>query len=347
MTLVDMELAVRQDLNDLDSTQYRWPTTVLDRCIGRAVREYSFVWPRIQGLVMPCLTGVRAYPLPVASSLVAPAAPVLSLAAGSGWLPAGELFARVAAATLNGESAPSPEVALTLLMGDAAVLVNVPAVPGASRYNIYAGAAAGGEYWNGQCTAAGAGAYTISSLAPAANSQPGQPSPASSNLPLLLSEPAASIDGWWVESVEFPVGLWPPRFVPFEEQGGLFVLNVDVERVPGAEPGTVMNVLYAGSQQLDAAGSSLPDQDWDVVALGAYGYACLQYGLPTADNFDFQDGELRDKVDDSMVPRMWRQFGQDALTTFRARLEEIRHRRDFAAAAVAQWGDVPRRWARL
>ncbi|MGH2519958.1 MAG: hypothetical protein ACRDF8_09165, partial [Chloroflexota bacterium] len=153
MTLVDMELAVRQDLNDLDSTQYRWPTTVLDRCIGRAVREYSFVWPRIQGLVMPCLTGVRAYPLPVASSLVAPAAPVLSLAAGSGWLPAGELFARVAAATLNGESAPSPEVALTLLMGDAAVLVNVGAVPGASRYNIYAGAAAGGEYWNGQCTA--------------------------------------------------------------------------------------------------------------------------------------------------------------------------------------------------
>ncbi len=134
------------------------------------------------------------------------------------------------------------------------------------------------------------------------------------------------------------MGLWPPRFVPFEEQGGLFILNVDVDRVPGSTPGQVLNVLYAGSHQLDAAGSSLPQQDWDVVALGAYGYACLQYGLPASDNFHFQDGEMRDQVDDTMVPKMWRQYGLDALTSFRAKLEEIRRRRDFAAAAIAQWG---------
>ena len=51
----------------------------------------------------------------------------------------------------------------------------------------------------------------------------------------------------------------------------------------------------ARQNQLDGAGSTVPDQDSDVIALGAYGYACLQYGTPAADNFRFQDGEMRDE----------------------------------------------------
>ena len=65
-------------------------------------------------------------------------------------------------------------------------------------------------------------------------------------------------------------------------KGRLFVLNVDPSRAPG--PGSpVMNVIYAAIHQLDGSGCSIPDQDTDVVALGAYGYACLQYGTPLAD----------------------------------------------------------------
>ncbi len=51
MTLTDFELSLRRDLNDLDASQYRWPGSVLERCIARAVREYSFVAPRLLGFV--------------------------------------------------------------------------------------------------------------------------------------------------------------------------------------------------------------------------------------------------------------------------------------------------------
>jgi hypothetical protein len=109
----------------------------------------------------------------------------------------------------------------------------------------------------------------------------------------------------------------------------------------------MMNVIYASLHQLDAGGSTILDQDTDVIALGACGYACLQYGTPAADNFRFQDGELRDSLDDSMVPRAWLELGRNTLLGYRARLDEIRRRRDYQAAAIVHWGDVPRRWDRL
>ena len=106
-------------------------------------------------------------------------------------------------------------------------------------------------------------------------------------------------------------------------------------------------MIYAAIHQLDAAGSTVLDQDSDVIALGAYGYACLQYGTPAADNFRIQDGEMRDMLDDTMVPGAWCKLGQDALARYRQKLEAIRQRRDYQAAAIVQWGDVPRRWDRL
>ena len=84
-----------------------------------------------------------------------------------------------------------------------------------------------------------------------------------------------------------------------------------------------------------------------MVALGAYGYACLQYGTPAADNFKFQDGEMRDMLDDTMVPATWLKLAQDALGRYRHGLDSIRQRRDYQTAAILHWGDVPRRWDRL
>ncbi|MBV8084232.1 MAG: hypothetical protein JO247_05400 [Chloroflexi bacterium] len=56
---------------------------------------------------------------------------------------------------------------------------------------------------------------------------------------------------------------------------------------------------------------------------------------------------MRDMLDDTMVPATSRPLGNDALAHYRAKLEEIRQHRDFQAAAIVQWGDVPRRWDRL
>lgn len=339
MTISNMETAVRQDLNDTDATNYRWPAAILDRCIARAVKEYSFVWPRLQGLVLAVTPGVRAYAQPAPSSLPAPAAPLLTAQASGGSLPDGTIYVKVSAAAGSTETAPSPEASVAVGPGGS-VSVQIAAVAGAQLYNVYAGSSPGAEMWNGQAAASGPGAYVVTSLAPL------ESSPSKTLVPLKLSEPVPSVQAWWIEEIEFPVGLWPARTIPFEEQGGLFVLNVANSRVPAAA-GMVMNVIYAAIHQLDAAGSTVLDQDSDVVALGAYGYACLQYGTPTADNFRFQDGEMRDTLDDSMVPRAWLQRGQDALLRYRQKLEDIRQRRDYQAAAIVQWGDVPRRWDRL
>jgi len=345
MTLSDLETAVRQDLNDTDATNYRWPTAVVDRCIARAVKEYSFVWPRLQGIVIPVTPGVRAYAQPGVSALAAPAAPLLTALPSGGSLPAGPVYVKVSAGSGSTETAPSAEASI-VAAADGSISVQIGAIAGAQFYHVYAGTAPGAEMWNGFTTVSGAGAYIIHSLAPVQTNPQGGAATVNNLVPLKLSEPVASVQAWWIEEVEFPVGFWPMRTAPFEEQGGLFVLNLDDSRLPEIGS-TVMNVIYAAIHQLDAGGSTILDQDSDVLALGAYGYACLQYGTPAADNFKLQDGEMRDLLDDTMVPQTWFKLGQDALTRYRAKLAEIRQRRDYQAAAIVQWGDVPRRWDRL
>jgi hypothetical protein len=317
VTLADLETIVRQDLNDTDATSYRWAAGILDRCIARAVKDYSLASPRLQPIILPVLAGVRAYPLPAPSTLAPPAAPVLTAAAGGGSLPAGTIYVKVTAAVGSTESAPSPEASVSVA-ANAAVSMQIATVAGAQAYNVYAAAAPGAETWNGRTDSARAGAYAITSLAAE---------------PFRLPQPAASLQAWWIEEVEYPLGQWPRALAPFEEQGGLFVLSLPPARLGG----DVMNVTYAAIHELDASGSTIPDQDTDAIALGAYGYACLQYGTPAADNFRFQDGEMRDALDDTMVPAAWRTLGNDALERFRERLEEIRRRREPQFGAVVRW----------
>lgn len=264
------------------------------------------------------------------SSLAAPAQPALAAVAG-GSLAAGTIYVRVTACTQNTETAPSPEASVAVAANQA-VSMNVPAVAGAQWYSVYAAAAAGQERWMGFTTLTGPGAFTLASLVPQVGLDGGMA--ANQGLePLVLSDPLATGPCWWLESVEFPVGWWPPRYLAFEEQQGVFVLVDDPKKIP-YDPSQVLNTIYAAAHQLDPSGTSLPDKDWDTVALGAAGFACLWWGLPLSDNFVYQDGEVRDRVDDSMVPRAWRDAGQARLLVFRERLENIRLNRRWTTTAA-------------
>jgi hypothetical protein len=88
----------------------------------------------------------------------------------------------------------------------------------------------------------------------------------------------------------------------------------------------------------------VPEQHHDVVLLGAAAYACLAYQVPTNDMFIYQDGEMRDKVDEQRTPEHWLAAGTSLLALFKERLEEVKRQRDAGHAAVAQWGAVPARW---
>jgi hypothetical protein len=90
----------------------------------------------------------------------------------------------------------------------------------------------------------------------------------------------------------------------------------------------------------------VPEQHHDIVLLGAAAYAMLAYQAPTNDLFDYQDGEMRDHVDERKVPAAWLAAARRALSQFQERLEEVKRQRNAGVAAINQWGDVSIRWQR-
>jgi len=133
---------------------------------------------------------------------------------------------------------------------------------------------------------------------------------------------------------------------PTGTQSPAFTLSLSPAELP-KDNSLAMRIFYATKQQLDVNGSTIPEIHRDVIVLGAVAYAIEAYQVPTNDNFDFQDGGLRDRVDDSMIPRNWLAFGQYKMQQFVERLIEIKQQRDFAASARAHWGDIAIRYNRL
>jgi hypothetical protein len=125
-----------------------------------------------------------------------------------------------------------------------------------------------------------------------------------------------------------------------------FTLQLTQGEVP-QDTTLVMRVFYATKHQLDANGSTIPEIHRDIIVLGACAYAMEAYQVPTNDNFEFQDGGLRDHVDDTSIPAAWAKASKNKMDQFLARLEEIKQQRDFASSTRVQWGDIPLRWPRL
>ncbi len=125
-----------------------------------------------------------------------------------------------------------------------------------------------------------------------------------------------------------------------------FTLSLSGAELP-LDATSVMRIFYATKHQLDANGSTIPEVHRDIIVLGASAYALEAYQVPTNDNFEFQDGALRDRIDDTKIPSAWLAAAKNKMQQFEARLTEIKNQRDFAASSRAQWGDIPARWPRL
>jgi hypothetical protein len=133
---------------------------------------------------------------------------------------------------------------------------------------------------------------------------------------------------------------------PTGTQQASFTLHISPAELP-KDNTLVMRIFYATKQQLDSSGSTIPEVHRDIIVLGACAYAIEAYQIPTNDNFDFQDGTLHDRLNDSMIPSSWLKTAQHKMQQFEARLTEIKQQRDFAASATAHWGDIPARWGSL
>ncbi len=133
---------------------------------------------------------------------------------------------------------------------------------------------------------------------------------------------------------------------PTGTQAPSFTLSVSSAELP-KDTTSVMRIFYATKQQLDSNGSTLPEVHRDIIVLGATAYAMEAYQVPTNDNFDFQDGSMHDRIDDTKIPLAWLAATQARMSQFLARLQEVKQQRDFAYGTRAHWGDIPSRWTRL
>ncbi|GLV60771.1 hypothetical protein KDH_75900 [Dictyobacter sp. S3.2.2.5] len=169
----------------------------------------------------------------------------------------------------------------------------------------------------------------------------------------------------WIERILYPLVdsagsmCWPPIERAFSEFSAMFDA---AGAIGGQQPGftlhlgsaelpqdgsQLMRVFYATKHQLDSSGSTIPELHRDLIVAGACAYAMQAYQVPSNDNFDFQDGALHDRLDDTKIPGAWLAAAGQRLEQFEARLQEIKRQRDYASAARLHWGDVPRYWSRL
>lgn len=355
-TLAQALALIRQDLSDQLPTvagapPTRWSDADLTRALDRAVARYSFVAPWLQQVSVPTLPQVRLYPVPATAWWVesveypiglqprryvafsesvtplvaappypAPATTLPALVdggpAGAGMgLSAGPYWYRLTYLTPGGESLPSPSIGpLTLpAAGHAALLNGLPtgprgAVVGRALYRTAAGGAPGSELL----------CQTIPDV----------------TTTLLLD---ATPDG--------------ARTTPPPAQDGTAGVASVTLRIPTSQLPTATSPLLtlttASQHVVGPSGSSIPAWHRDTVLLGAAAYALLAYQVPTNDAFEYQDGEMRDRVDQRAVPGQWLTTANAWLTRFLRGLDDIRHQSDATRASVAVWGDKPARWDRL
>ncbi len=133
---------------------------------------------------------------------------------------------------------------------------------------------------------------------------------------------------------------------PSGTQAPSFTLALNSAELP-KDNSLSMRVFYATKQQLDANGSTIPELHRDIIISGACAYCLEAYQIPTNDNFTYQDGGLRDHIDDTHIPESFAAAAKNKMDQFTARLQEVKQQRDFASSARAHWGEIAIGWTRL
>lgn len=116
-----------------------------------------------------------------------------------------------------------------------------------------------------------------------------------------------------VEAAEYPVGQYPHRYARFSLWGDTLTLLVDGTPADGEE----VKLYYGRVHTLDASGSTIPQRLEDMVALGAEGYAALEWASFATNRINVGG------------PDTWRQYltwGQEQLARFHKGLARLSRR---------------------
>jgi hypothetical protein len=387
MLLSDIETLLRQDLFDPGATRWTTSDLdrAIDKAVDRYSQYYpniafvdmqmqpyqrTYPYPISWNVAYPVLWIEKIlYPLQVYGSQFAPPTSAPSLGSTSGTtLAVGTYQYLITFLSQGGETTSGPAASVTTSTGNQKV--NLASIPIASSQSVQPGVATntvigrniyrtqvGGSIFYYLATL-GDNTTTLYSDSLPDTALSGMPQPPAINTSGVMVWPACErsfseysnmYDSSSVLAAGGNMGLMGAvgdAKGPTGTQAPAFTLALNSAELP-KDNSLAMRVFYATKQQLDANGSTLPEVHRDVIVLGACAYCLEAYQIPTNDNFDFQDGGLRDRIDDTKIPGAWRETAADKMHQFIIRLEEIKQQRDFASSGRVHWGDVAARYARL
>ncbi|HZU13909.1 MAG TPA: hypothetical protein VFB58_13790 [Chloroflexota bacterium] len=340
LTLTTVTSNIRTDLDDLNAASYRWVDATIQREIDRAVDRYSLVAPLLQLQQMATTAYSKLYASPSGAWFIdrveyplgkwpksfqpfkertspllqnptaATGLPTLAAGSGGGQGAGTYLYAYTFTCPGGGETLPSPTTSIVLTAGQSVLLSSVPTGPyGVTGRNIYRSKAAGATlYLAGSLPDNVTSSYT-DAAADSALTQVAPSSNSTQNIP------------------QFEIQL-SPYFTPQDAAG-------------------TIEVTFASKHTLDTNGTTIPEEHWDVIHLGAEAYLCTQYLGNVNDNFEWVDGQFRDRVDDTKSALAWQTLEKELTQRFADRLKEIEAQDNVTISNVSRWGDKPYRWDRL
>jgi hypothetical protein len=125
-----------------------------------------------------------------------------------------------------------------------------------------------------------------------------------------------------VEAIEYPVGRFPPSYQRFALWGdGLTLYSGEVP------DGANCNIYYGTRHTLDDSGSTVPTKHEDLLAIGAGGYAAIEWAIFTID---------RVNVGGEAVPGDFLNWGRERLNYFGTELGRLGRRHQVRVSSLYQ-----------
>jgi hypothetical protein len=326
-TLTTVLSNIRIDLSDTDNTAYRWLDSTIQREIDRAVDRYSAVAPLSQIVQVATVAGSRLYSTPAGSWWVerveypigrtpkrfhpfrerlSPAIGDPSVAptvvAGSGGAMGAGVYKYAYSFTVpgGGETVPSPVGTVTVgASGSAAVMFPVGPY-GVTGRKIYRTVAGGSQL---KLLTAIPDNWTTGYVDTASDGSLGANAP--------VSNTTSNIS-------QVEIGL-PAGMLPQDASGWI-------------------ELTYATKHTLDNSGTTIPPDELDVVYAGAEAFLVEAYVSSVNDNFEWVDGQFRDRIDDTRSIDAWQAHLAVLQERFERRLREVRERPRGAPVIRISWG---------
>jgi len=344
LVINDFLTALRTDLFDTlqSPTVPRWSDADLTRALDRSLNRYSQVSPNLQAIQIAAQPEINQYPIPPGAwyvdtveypfnlfpkvycpfvqkktpQIADPAgAAALTLAATPGGLvppslasfsPTQYTYTWLTAGGGESKPSPGPFPSVVVVAPSIVVISGIPTGPyGTVARNIYRSRVTGG-------------------LALAGTIPDNTSSTFTDNTPDTLL-------------------LGPLPAVNTTAGADIIELMLDPSAYPTQQTDT-LELLYATRHTLDISGTSVPERHWPVLYQGAHAYAVHAYVQAVADNFEWVDGHLRDRVDDTKSAILWQKNSYELMLAYHAALKLVKEESNAFISSRMQWGDTPLRW---